>query len=134
MKQLPDTIQELLELAIADAEVIAKDPRYKLNMGEWHLYNDESQQCEVCIAGAVIARTLKADIKDFLLPADYDDDTRMKLRALDSLWRGVLPYCFSYISIPSSMRVRDPIKTCKRVLAWLKANNINPIFPCSSTT
>lgn len=58
---LPDKLSDLLELAVNDAMAIeaANDPMVQLNMFTWvsgPLFNGS---CEVCMAGAVMYKTLK---------------------------------------------------------------------------
>ena len=45
----------------------------------------EENRCQVCLAGSVMAQTLGADTGETLAPTDFDDHTRNKLWALDSL-------------------------------------------------
>ena len=53
---LPEKASDLLELAVRDAMAVAKMKGYKLDMGTWHSPNGV---CRVCMAGAVMARTLR---------------------------------------------------------------------------
>ena len=61
-------LSEILTLAINDMKKIAKDKRYKLFMGNWHErldseYRKKQDACYVCMAGSVLAKTLKYPIK-----------------------------------------------------------------------
>ena len=62
---------ELLALALEDLEHLSKDSRYFINMNRWHatphsywkhpktpLELETDQKCHVCLAGAVLARSL----------------------------------------------------------------------------
>ena len=53
---LPDKLSDLLELALDDLETTEKDPRYMIDMGEWH--TPTNGKCMVCLAGAVMAQTI----------------------------------------------------------------------------
>lgn len=67
--RLPDKLHKLIKVAYKDIMTIANDSRYVLNMKTWHEVNSDNR-CHVCLAGAVMAGSLNADIKDTL---DIDD-------------------------------------------------------------
>jgi hypothetical protein len=91
MKQLPDKLSDLIEVALADLEKVEKDPIYKVDMHKWHdpMPDAEGQPvCLVCLAGAVMAKTLEAP--EFLdsHPGRFDEKTALKLSALNFIRRG----------------------------------------------
>ena len=55
--KLPDTEKELLKLAIVDLEACEEDPLYRINMAWWCA--PQREFCAVCLAGSVMAKTLK---------------------------------------------------------------------------
>ena len=55
---LPNKLSDLLELAVRDARACEADPRYLLDMGKWHVPKGNGV-CQVCMAGAVIAKTIQ---------------------------------------------------------------------------
>ncbi len=128
---LPNTLQELIEVALADAEACKADPKYVLNMSVWHTKIDD--KCYVCFAGAVMAQTLKVPTRMIYYPADFDYDTEHKLEALNYVRMGTWPYafepkpdgfpCFKYLN---QQTVKDPLVKARAVLSWLKKNNVNP--------
>lgn len=75
---------QLIDLAIKDVSAIAEDKRYELNMDHWHFAC--KTKCYVCMAGAVMAGTLEADIEHDLSPCNTVDDTMNKLRLINH-WR-----------------------------------------------
>ena len=75
------SLAELMEMAIDDMETLISDKRYRLNAGSWHEIHDG--KCEICTAGAVMANTLGADIELRIMPKHYDNQIRIKLRAID---------------------------------------------------
>jgi len=83
MTTLPTTLSGLLRCAVEDAKKCDKDPRYTLDMTEWHQPIDGV--CHVCMAGAVIAQRLKMlPIVNFLddafdIPEWADDIDYMRL-------------------------------------------------------
>ena len=85
----------MLQLALADFDVISKDPRYQINMGSWHepgLVRDKFNQvtpiCFVCLAGAVMAGTFKQSPHRDLLPRDFSTDWSYVFSALDDMRKG----------------------------------------------
>ena len=90
---LPDTLHGLLELALRDFDSVAQDPAYKVNMRAW--LRKAGGVCHVCLAGAVMAKTLKIapSEDDHFLGLGYFDcplGVASKLRALDYLRDGML--------------------------------------------
>lgn len=86
--KLPTKLSDLLELALRDLISCERSPRYRVNMDQWHVWRPKQKVCEVCLAGAVIARTLNWPIeKDMRIDvfSTHDDD---RLDALDSLRLG----------------------------------------------
>ena len=64
MNELPNKLSELIELAVRDVQACEADPRYILNMGRWHAPRNGG--CEVCMAGAVMAQTLRVPLHEEL--------------------------------------------------------------------
>ena len=84
--RLPDTLHELLSLALDDLEKVIKDDRYNVDMGTWH--EPIEGKCSVCLAGAVMAKTIKiSEIQD-TVPKDLEEEIHLKLYAIDSLRMG----------------------------------------------
>lgn len=91
--KLPDKMSDLLERALADLEAVEADPRYSVDMDSWHATGfsyDENPRpvCFVCLAGATLRNVLSPDSN--IVFGNLDDDTNMKLGALNSLRRGEL--------------------------------------------
>lgn len=84
MKRLPNKPSQLLRLAMNDLEIIEKDPRYEIDMAEYH-YRADGFTCLVCMAGAVMANTMKLDYTKYAHPISFPDETRQKLFAINSL-------------------------------------------------
>ena len=92
--KLPDKPSELIRLALADLALCAADPNYRIDMGEWH--KPEHGVCQVCLAGAVMAKSLNASRAAELCSSDFPENSQKILalndfrmgdvcRALDSL-------------------------------------------------
>jgi hypothetical protein len=59
MNVLPEKPSALIRLALADLRKVEQDPQYEVDMEKWH--HPGAQTCMVCLAGAVIAKSLAAD-------------------------------------------------------------------------
>ena len=96
---LPDTLWELLAVARSDALAIARDPRYALNMGAWH--TPSGITCHVCLAGAVMARSLQAPRDARLSPGSYytveTDALDRKLGAINMVREGMYTAALLYL-------------------------------------
>jgi hypothetical protein len=70
--RLPRKQSALLRLAVKDAMLLEKDPRYKLDMMTWHRPSLNGT-CNVCLAGAVMACDLKAPLNAWLGASSFED-------------------------------------------------------------
>jgi len=92
---LPNKPSELIRLAIKDMQLCEKDSRYNLNMNHWHSGGSPNGErvCQVCMAGSVMAKTLKTPIEDYddILDSNNPDSLFYnKLRAINSFRLGFL--------------------------------------------
>lgn len=71
-EKLPDTMHELLALALDDLEKCTEDPEhYDLDMDEWHNPSEaRGGPCRVCMAGAIMAQTLQVSHLEYCSPYD----------------------------------------------------------------
>lgn len=84
---LPDKLSELIRVALIDLEKCENDPRYFIDMQEWHHFI-AGVFCQVCLAGAVAAQTIGIDIKDSLVVGVENRRDHQKLMALDGIRAG----------------------------------------------
>jgi len=71
-QRLPEKLSALIRLAVADAKSCEADSKYELNMSTW--FHRGEDECSVCMAGAVMARTLGVpEGAEFAGPAVYRD-------------------------------------------------------------
>ena len=96
--QLPDKPSDLLALALSDLAKIERSSKYEVVMGGWHVPST-GDVCEVCMAGAVMAKTLKADRFKRRTPAGFETDTQNKLMALDDFRTGDLTHALKALGI-----------------------------------
>ena len=101
MKQLPSKPSDLIELALQDLESVEKSPKYEVYMSEWHAYTPGADICSVCLAGAVMAQTLKVRRKQFKSPDEIKDKaTQNALYALNSFRLGSISHGLKTMEIP----------------------------------
>lgn len=84
MNTLPTLPSQLIRLAIDDLKKVMADPSYKVSMASWHWPTIDGEECAVCLAGAVMAKTLHADKTLPTAPRHFGDDCGYLL-ALDWL-------------------------------------------------
>lgn len=90
MKMLPSKPSKLIKLALKDLELVEKDPNYKVDMDQWHMPNRITQHCQVCLAGSIMAKTLKTPLSMSVIPSDMGIYNNNKLRALDCFRGGFI--------------------------------------------
>ena len=71
MKTPPDKQWKLLELAYEDFKSVEQDPAYHVDMMVFHVKHQNFPKCVVCLAGAVMARTLESPATAALTPFDF---------------------------------------------------------------
>lgn len=87
--QLPNKLSQLLRLAVADAQKCEAMPeKYRLDMAVWHLPDEESGKCAVCMAGSVLAQTLRADPGTLVGIRDTGYENESKLAAINLMRAG----------------------------------------------
>jgi len=83
---LPPPGAKLLKVALDDMALIMKKDGYIMNAAKWHMPDKEG--CHVCLAGAVIAGTLKVSQQTARTDNDFVFDTRTSLGWLESVRNG----------------------------------------------
>ena len=86
----------MIRAALADLALCEADEVYRIDMDHWHQPNHEDGLCEVCFAGAVMAKSLGADNAVQMDPGSYEGypDTTIKLFTLNRLREGDLARAF----------------------------------------
>jgi hypothetical protein len=105
MPALPDKPSELILLALSDLEACEKDPNYKIDMYSWHSPT-YGKICLVCLAGSVMAQTLKAYSFQNLLPHDFSEEIAKKLTALNLFREGDVARGLRELNIMKKFRFR----------------------------
>lgn len=91
MAKLPNKPSALIHVALKDLELCEADPRYEVNMADWH-EPDNDGTCYVCLAGAVMAKTCGANPKERFDFSNFHGHTPRKLEALDAFRVGAVEY------------------------------------------
>lgn len=100
MSALPSKLSDVIELAVRDLEACEADPRYVVDMNTWH--ETFPRSCGVCLAGAVMAKTLETPWRETRVPADFpDDDDWNRLWALNSVRKGHVDEALHYMGTPT---------------------------------
>ena len=119
MTQLPDKPSALIRLALTDLRKVEKQPDiYAVNMYFWHrsyddpVFKDGRAQCSVCLAGAVMAKSLNVSPDCNVRPESFEASTYQKLMALDcfrkgDLRDGLMQLSLHRVVLPNGMRVAD---------------------------
>ena len=104
--RLADTMAGLLATAIADARSLDPDTYMPFCLN-WHDVNSLNV-CEVCLAGSVIAVSLKNSPTMTITPESFSPNTENKLRAIDSMRGGnwLLAFGFVYGQCPEEIADR----------------------------
>lgn len=87
---LPSTLSGLIEVALKDLSAVERmKSKYVVNMGTWHAYADDTYgKCSVCLAGSVMAKTLKCAPEQSLAPYDLGSPVNKKLQVINELREG----------------------------------------------
>lgn len=86
--RLPKLPSDCLALALNDLRKVERSEKYEVNMNNWHVPHCAYSKCEVCLAGAVMAKTLGADPKVWTAPSKFSDPEGNRLAMIDSLRTG----------------------------------------------
>ncbi len=96
MSDLPSLPSALIRLALADLEKCEGDSRYCVVMNTvWH--TPSNNVCYVCLAGAVMAKTLRIPNDRWYSPEQ--SVYRKQLSALDAFRSGLIARGLSYLSL-----------------------------------
>lgn len=108
---LPNKPSDLLQVALDDLRLCEKDPLYAIEMGDWHKANGK---CRVCLAGAVMAKTLRCSPTSSFVPSmigsgyathltDLSGEQRLQLTkqlsAIDRFRSGYIGPAFSFLNM-----------------------------------
>jgi hypothetical protein len=88
---LPEKLWELTQLALEDLEKVEQDEKhYRVHMASWHepYEREDEAVCYVCLAGAVLAKTIKVPRDLLLNPSQLGCALDLKMCALNALRLG----------------------------------------------
>ncbi len=93
---LPETMAGLLEVAIKDARKLDRSIYHPYH-NDWHDADSSSSHCEICLAGSVIAGSLKIAPSLTVSSLSFDKRTEDLLDALDNMRMGLWSKAFDLI-------------------------------------
>lgn len=102
---LPDKLSELLMVALKDLEKAEESPKHQINMRTWHGGSTEHEECEVCLAGSVMAFTLNTPHNEPSYPGLFSINTMRKLLALNHLRVGNVAAALEAINEPKMREI-----------------------------
>ena len=145
MKELPAIPSELLTVALNDLEACEKDTDYWIDMDIWHFPNEYTKRCKVCLAGAVMAKSLGVSKEEALVPdiwkfkEEFSKDIDRKLMAINYFRTGLIREGLRSMGIPEERQksfdlctsiegyVYNPNqfkKDIRNLIKWLKKNDL----------
>jgi len=116
MTSLPTVLSDLIELALADLTKCEASPDYIVSMDDWwHWYDDDTNVCFVCLAGAVMAQTLGSDLTWAGCPSNWATQEK-HLEALDRARSGRIDRALLCMADASPCPTDDYIKAIEAYL------------------
>jgi len=88
MLMIAEKASALIRLALTDLRAVERLPQYKVDMEAWH--EPRRGRCRVCLAGAVMARTLNVPADQIRYPFDFPHDIEVQLAALNKFRVGLV--------------------------------------------
>lgn len=95
--ELPNKMSDLLEVALSDLEKCRSDKDYIIDMDNWH--NPSGVGCMVCLAGSVMAKTLKNKCTETIFPFYFPESVDRKLCAIDYFRCGMFWIAISHLGM-----------------------------------
>jgi len=99
MKELPNKPSKLLTLALTDMGKARRSKKYILEMSLWHSPEYVRENCEVCMAGTVMAFSLGADPERSYGCNSFGPRNYLKLIAINCFRSGSITRAFISLSI-----------------------------------
>ena len=90
----PHTLSELIGVAISDfKKIIEEGDGYFPSFGDWH--NNVDSTCYVCLAGAVMAKTMDEPFEETLTPSDFRGKAALSMSALNHVRNGYYSHAYN---------------------------------------
>jgi len=107
--RLPSKPSALITLALNDLRKVERSKNYKVNMEQWHsprsfISRGDQAICQVCLAGAVMAKTFKCSPGHHKFPDSFGDRLTFKFDALDSFRTGEMASGLTQLGISETRR------------------------------
>jgi len=124
MAKLPEIVfkkpSKLIRLALNDLAKVERSKSYSIYMGAWH--TPIGPNCAVCLAGAVMAKTLETPISNEVGPLSFDVRTRYALEAIDDFRCGSVADGLETLGLDDAGVLDRPITPYSRNRARFKTD------------
>lgn len=132
-KTLPTRLSTTIRVALKDLTKVEASKKYKVYMGDWHSPDEEQGICEVCFAGAVMAKTLGCHPTKHQEPQNFEEDVMNKLFAVDRVRVGDIQRAVhTFYGWDKNDRFLYHYKLAKLWPAGLKRNVRVPVYNAKS--
>ncbi len=107
IKELPplNKPSQLIRVALEDLEKQEKLPNKNIFMGDWHHWDDETNKCNICLAGAVMCERFNVLDTQDVSYENFEDDSSRQFRALNSFRRGEVEDAFDNLGIKNTFDI-----------------------------
>lgn len=131
IEELPDRPSELIRRGLMDISECSRDFRYQVDIfaeennidfwdSVWHRLNRSKKACLVCMAGAVMAKSLYVEWGRNYTPDDFEPDTRKKLMALEALRQGEINVALTQIlELPN-----NPLEVERKIVPYAQSRKL----------
>jgi hypothetical protein len=126
IEKLPDRPSALVRAALADIEECERDQRYSIESidefweRQWHRLSKDRATCNVCAAGAVMAKSLYVNWGETCTPDDFEQDTRKKLMALNEFRQGDIHTALVHIM----GYAKNPLEVERRITPYAQSRRL----------
>ncbi len=106
--KLPKKLWQLASVAMKDLAAVERSKAYRVDMATWHdpYTTDKGKAvCEVCLGGAVLAKTLKMSPNTFYVPSYFG--WHLRLRAINNLRVGQVDEALMNVGGARSNKARE---------------------------
>ncbi len=99
LKELPPKNEpwNLIRSALADMEEQEKQPQVVIDMSDWHMYNKDTEVCELCLAGCVMQSRFEIELLKTTHYSVFDPENMDKFMALNYFVYGRTKTALSYL-------------------------------------
>lgn len=124
MNKLPDTLSDLLEMAVKDCQTVTAKDGYVEDMSVWHDPREDGT-CHVCMAGSVMSQQMALPVTQQVRTNNIDDlpkDVAHKLFAIDLMRVGDMVGAYR-MAVSRDAVIKDKVSEALSAANYLIAEN-----------